>query len=231
MFSKNGNRYFVLFVDDFSKFVWIYFLPTKSQVLQTFINFNMIKTQFGCEIKKFQSDWGGEFQPVSTYLQSCGINHRISFPYTSEQNGYVERCHRIIIEKGLSLLAQSSLLHTFKSATYLHNRTITPTLNYASPYSILHKTDPDYTFLCIFGYLCYPFLRPYTRHKMDFSSLPCVFIGYSTSHKGYLCLHLPSSHIYISRHVIFNEAIFSICHLPSVYSYPHLLSTSYAPHH
>ncbi|KAL4569135.1 hypothetical protein LXL04_024766 [Taraxacum kok-saghyz] len=185
MFSINGNRYFVLSVDDYTKFVWIYFLSTKSQVLQTFNNFRtMIKTQFGYEIKSFQSDWGSEFRTISTYLQSCGIHHRISCPYGSEQNGYVERRNR------------------------------------------LYSKTPDYAFLRTFGCLCYPFLRPYNTHKMDFRSLPCVFLGYSTSHKGYLCLHTPSSRIYISRHVVFNETIFPFANNTSTPTCSHSTTNS-----
>lgn len=192
MLSINGNRYFVLFIDDFTKFVWIYFIQHKSQVLQTFINFcTMVKTQFGCDIKSFQSDWGGEYITVSSYLHNCGIHHRIACPYTPEQNGFVKRINRIIIEKGLSLLSHSSLPHTywehaFKTATYVHNHTITPTLAYNSPYYTLYHKHPDYGFLRIFSCLCYPFLRPFNSHKLDFRSLPCVFLGYSASHKGYL---------------------------------------------
>ena len=43
---------------------------------------------------------------------------------------------------------------------------------------------------------------------MDFRSLPCVLLGYNTSHKGYLCFHIPTWRIYIYRHVIFNETVF-----------------------
>lgn len=179
-----------------------------------FVQFRkMIKTQFNCNIKSLQSDWGGEFHNVSTFLQHHGIHHRVSCPYPQEQNGAVERRNRIIIEKGLSLLAQSSLPqifweHAFKTATYLHNRTITPLLSYQSPYQKLYHKSPDYCFLITFGCLCYPFLRPYNTHKLDFRSLPCVFLGYSVAHKGYLCFHKPTSRIYISRHVVFNEDVF-----------------------
>lgn len=56
-FSINGNRYFVLFIDDCTKFVWIYFLSQKSQVYSMFVQFRkMIKTQFNCNIKSLQSD-------------------------------------------------------------------------------------------------------------------------------------------------------------------------------
>lgn len=138
-FQLIADDIFILFIDDSTKFVWIYFLSTKSQVLQNVINFKtMIKTQFGCDITTFQSEWGGEYCLVSTYLNSCGIHRRLSCPHTSKQNGEVERRHRIIVDKVLPLLAQSSLPHSywehaFKSFTYLHNCTITPTLSYVYP--------------------------------------------------------------------------------------------------
>lgn len=151
-FSINENRYFLLFVDDCTKFVWIYFLSHESQVLNFFMHFHqMIKTQFNSNIKTLQSDWGGEYRNLSSYLTTHGISHRVSCPYIQEQNGSVERRNRVILEKGLTLLAHSSLPHTFwehafKTATYLHNRTITPILSYKSPYQVLYSQVPDYDF-------------------------------------------------------------------------------------
>ncbi|KAL8128926.1 hypothetical protein V2J09_018081 [Rumex salicifolius] len=186
------------------------------------------------KIKNQKSDWGGEFRNVSTFLNQNGISHRISCPYTQEQNGAVKRRNRIIIEKCLTLLAQSSLPqefweHAFKTATYLHNRTITPTLHYRSPYQQLYNKDPNYGFLKTFGCLCYPFLRPYNNHKIDFRSLPCVFIGYSTSHKGYLCFHKPKERIYVARHVVFNESVFpySISSINSAHHPPNSTSPGF----
>ncbi len=60
----------------------------------------------------------------------------------------------------------------------------------------------------MFGCACWPHIRPYNQHKLDFRSKPCIFIGYSPSHRGYKCLHLPTSRIYISRNVIFDEYVF-----------------------
>ncbi|KAL8141612.1 hypothetical protein V2J09_014644 [Rumex salicifolius] len=133
----------------------------------------------------------------------------------------VERRNRVIVEKGLTLLAQSSLPHlfwehAFKTATYLHNRTITHILDYHSPYHKLYNKSPDYGFLKTFGCLCYPFLRPYNHHKIDFRSLPCIFIGYSASHKGYLCFHKSTKRIYISRYVVFNENVFPSAPSPNL---------------
>ena len=77
-----------------------------------------------------------------------------------------------------------------------------------SPFECLFRSTLDYNFLRTFGCLCFPFLRPYHAHKLDFWSSPCVFLGYSSSHLGYRCLDLESHRIYVSRHVRFHENVF-----------------------
>lgn len=78
-------------------------------------------------------------------------------------------------------------------------------LSFKSPYELLYNSTPHYDFLKNFGCLCYSFLQPYNHHKVDFQSLLCVFIGYSSHHKGCLCYHVTSSGIYITHHVVFDE--------------------------
>jgi len=82
------------------------------------------------------------------------------------------------------------------------------------------RRTPDYNFLCTFGCLCFPFLRPYHAHKLDFRSSPCVFLGYSSSHLGYRCLDLESDRIYVSRHVRFHENVFPFAKSEQVTSLP-----------
>ena len=76
-----------------------------------------------------------------------------------------------------------------------------------SPYEKLFKYEPNYDMLKCFGCICYPYLRDYNQQKFDYHSSKCIFLGYSLSHKGYKCLH-PSGHLYIARHVIFDELTF-----------------------
>lgn len=85
-------------------------------------------------------------------------------------------------------------------------------MGFKSPYEVLHKRKPDYSYLRVFGSTCYPCLRPYANKKFDPRSLQCIFLGYHVQYKGYRCLHPPTGRIYISRHVIFDEDLFPFEH-------------------
>ncbi|KAL8159601.1 hypothetical protein V2J09_001138 [Rumex salicifolius] len=155
----------------------------------------MIETQFSTKIKGVQTDWSGEYRPMSTYLASHDILHRVSCLHTPQQNGSVERLNHTVIEKGLALLAHSNLPikfweNAFHTTVYVNNRTITPNLSFKSPYESLYAKQPDYGFLKYFGCM----------------SLPCIFIGYSPKHKGYCCYHIPSATTYIVSHCVTQPA-------------------------
>lgn len=64
--------------------------------------------------------------------------------------------------------------------------------------------NPNYSSLKVFGITCFPHIRPYNDHKLQFCSQPYTFLGYYHAHKGYKCL-APSGRVYISRHVVFDE--------------------------
>ena len=212
--STTGAKYYVSFLDDYSKFLWLFPIKLKSDVENVFLNFQTyVEKQFDRKIKAIQSDWGGEYRRLNTYFHQNGINHRIACPHTHQQNGSIERKHRHIVEVGLSLLAHSNLPmiyweDAFHTATYIINRLPTPILKHKSPYEILYKRVPDYQIMRVFGCACWPNLRPYNKNKLNFRSKTCIFIGYSLCHQGYKCLDLSTGKIYVSRHVIFDETLF-----------------------
>ena len=114
--SINGYKYYIIFVNHFTRFTWMYLLTNKSEVYSKFILFHaMIKTQFSSTIKTLRSDGGGEFTSKSfeSFLSSNGIQHQISCPYTPQQNGLVERKHRHLIETTITLLSQASIPSTY----------------------------------------------------------------------------------------------------------------------
>lgn len=118
----------------------------------------------------------------------------------------------------------------FSTAVFLINRLPTPVLEGTSPLTKLHNKLPDYSVLRVFGCLCFPYLRPYNHHKLNFRTQPCTFLGYCENHKGYKCL-TKEGRLYISRHVRFNETSFPFAPLPTALSQePNSLpSPLYAP--
>jgi hypothetical protein len=83
--SSLGHKYFPIFVDDFIRFTWIYFMKNKSDVYSIFIQFEaLISHQFQQKILAFHSDWGGEYKKLHSYFLKTGIKHRIACPYTHE---------------------------------------------------------------------------------------------------------------------------------------------------
>ncbi|PKU83709.1 Retrovirus-related Pol polyprotein from transposon TNT 1-94 [Dendrobium catenatum] len=214
--SLDGFRYYALFTDDFTRFSWIYLMHNKQETFSKFkILYKLIKTQFQTTPKILRSDGGGEFlsNDFTSFLQHHGIQRQLSCPHTPEQNGVAERKHRHLLELTRTLIHASNTPHIFwaealSTANYLINRLPSKSINFHTPFQRLHKRPPNYTFLRTFGCLCFPWLRPYTSTKLDPRSQECVFLGYSTSHKGYKCYNLKTHKIHISRHVVFHEEIF-----------------------
>jgi hypothetical protein len=96
----------------------------------------------------------------------------------------------------------------FLAATFLINRTPSKVINYTTSLERHFKVKPNSSSLRIFGCSCWPHLRPFNLHKLEFWSKKCVFLGNSNKHKCFKCLDLSMGHTYISRDVIFDENTF-----------------------
>ncbi|KAM1900185.1 hypothetical protein ACFX14_029161 [Malus domestica] len=214
--SINGFKYYVVFIDDFSRYSWLYPLKFKSDVFSTFVAFKkLVENMFNTTIKSFQTDGGGEYlsNNFKAFLTHHGIHHRLSCPHHPEQNGISERKHRHLVETGLTLLAHSSFPTSFwddafHTANYLINRLPTKVLHNDSPFQKLFHKSPQYDFLKVFGCACFPYFRPYNSNKLQFRSKRCVFLGYSLNHQGYKCLDMSTGKIFVSHHVVFDETCF-----------------------
>jgi hypothetical protein len=119
------------------------------------------------------------------------------------------------------LLIQASLperywaegLHT---TVYLLNRRPTKTINAVCPHVALFDSAPSYEHLHVFGCACYPNIATTALHKPTPRSTRCVFLGYSTNHKGYRCLDLSTNRLIVSRHVVFYEDSFPLAASPNL---------------
>lgn len=212
--SIDNFKYYLIFVDHFTRYTWLYPLKFKSQVRETFVAFKaVVENRFQSKIRTLYSDNGGEFIALKAFLLDHGISHLTSPPHTPEHNGIAERKHRHIVETGLTLLHQASLppsywSYAFSAAVYLINRLPSSVLSNTSPYAVLFQQSPNYLKLRVFGCACYPWLRPYASNKLELRSKECVFLGYSLTQSAYLCLDHTTGRVYTSRHVQFIEEKF-----------------------
>jgi hypothetical protein len=83
----DGFQYYVSFIDECTRFTWIFPMTNKGEVYSIFVSFHaFLVTQFSANLRIFQSDGGGEYlnHSIKQYLLAKGIIHHISCPYTPE---------------------------------------------------------------------------------------------------------------------------------------------------
>ena len=83
--SLGGSRYYITFIDDSSRKVWVYFLKNKSDVFETFKKWKaMVETETGLKVKCLRSDNGGEYIDggFSEYCAAQGIRMEKTIPGT-----------------------------------------------------------------------------------------------------------------------------------------------------
>ena len=85
--SIGGSRYFVVFIDDYSHYSWIFPMKSRPELLPIYNNFvKMVETQFSKHIKTFQFDNALEYTQYAfqSLLHSYGTVHHLTCPGTSQ---------------------------------------------------------------------------------------------------------------------------------------------------
>ncbi|GKA28374.1 ribonuclease H-like domain-containing protein [Tanacetum coccineum] len=189
--SESGIKYYAIFLDHFSHFVWVYPLHKKSDLFDNFVVFRAyVNKQFNVDIKALQCDHGGEYDNTRFHdlFRQNGIQFRFSCPRTSQQNGKSERMLRAINNLIRTLLFQAHIppsywVEALNMAAHLLNILPSTAINNKIPFTKLYNQTPTYEHLRVFGCLCYPHVD--VAHKLEPRSTPCIFLGYPANHRGY----------------------------------------------
>ena len=107
-------RFVLIFIDDFSRFTWIYFLRKKSEVFQHLKDFKaLVETQSGKKIKVLRTNNGGEYvnHEIHNICHEAWIQLQHTVPYTPQQNKVVEWKNRSLKEMTSCMLHAKSLPH------------------------------------------------------------------------------------------------------------------------
>jgi hypothetical protein len=191
--SLPGSQYYILYKDDATAFWFVSFSKTKDAALPFFKQVvKWIKCDTGNNVIKFRSDRGTEFcnKDFENFLQDAAITHDTSTVYTPQQNGYIERDNRTIMEMTRSLIHAKDLpkrlwAEAVHTAVYLLNRTINTQLGNNTPYERFFKQKPLVSHYRVFGALAYVFVNKQQRTKLDPKSFKGYFVGYSNTSKAY----------------------------------------------
>jgi len=230
--SLGGSRYFITFIDDFSKWTTVYMMRKKSESFKYFqiyhkyaqvhtghhINkLNVIRRTNKTfeQIKSLRTDNGGEYisNTFKQYLLETGISHQLTVAYTPQQNGVAERMNRTLIDLVRSMLHSADIDKKFwaealQTAVHVRNRVTSRSLPPGiTPYHLWMKKTPDLAHLRIFGSDCFYTVPKHKTKKLDPRCRRAVFMGYSTQSKGYKLWDPESRKMIVSRDVTFKTVV------------------------
>ena len=182
--SLSRKIYFLTFIDDFSRKVWVYFLKCKLDVFAIFKEFKeKVEKESGCSIKTLKTDQGGEYIS-NDFLNFCkenGIWKQFIARYTPQQNGVAERKNRTIMEMARSMLKEKHLPNEYWAeavacSTYIQNRCPTKAVINKTPEEALSRKKHNITHLRIFGCVAYSLVPQAVRQKLDDRGEKCIFV-------------------------------------------------------
>jgi transposase InsO family protein len=168
--TRNDHVYFISFIDNYSRYCYIYLIKEKSQALDTFKSFKSeVELQLNKMIKDVRSDHGGEYYgrsdgsgeqrpgPFAKFLEDNGIVPQYTMPNSPTMNGVAERRNRTLMEMVRSMI----------------------------PYELWTERKPSLQHFRIWD--CPAEARPYRpqEKKLDEMTVSCYFIGYAERSHGY----------------------------------------------
>ncbi|GKE27732.1 retrovirus-related pol polyprotein from transposon TNT 1-94, partial [Tanacetum coccineum] len=219
--SINGKKYILVIVDDYSRFTWVNFLRSKDETPEFVINFlKQIQVGLNKKVRYIRTDNGTEFvnQVMSKYYEGVGIFHQKYVPRTPQQNGFIERRNRTLVEAVRTMLIFSKALmfmwaEVIATACYTQNRSLIHTRHNKTPYELVHDKKLDLTFLRVFGALCYPINDSEDLAKLQAKADIRIFVGYAPSRKGFKVYNKRTRRIMETIHVTFDELHQTMAHV------------------
>lgn len=139
--SLGGNKYFILFIDDYPRMIWVYFMKQKSEVYGIFKKFkSLVEKQSGKYIKVLRSDRGKEYtsKQFEKFCEDEEIERQLTVGHTPQQNGVSERKNQTVVEMAKTMLKEKGMPNTFWAeavymAVYLINRCPTKAVQNKTP--------------------------------------------------------------------------------------------------
>ncbi|CAI7849129.1 unnamed protein product [Closterium sp. NIES-53] len=217
--GQGHERYFLLVVDDYSRYTTVFPLRSKGEVPVVLIawirnaRFHLSES-FGLDlpILRLHSDRGGEFcsDLLRAFCRADGIRQTFTLPAFPQQNGIAERRIGMVMD-----VARTSMIHAaaphflwpFAVQYAAHQINLQPRVSLPETTPTLRWTGKvgDVSVFRVWGSRA--FVRDTSADKLSSRAVPCVFLGFPPDAPGWLFYHPTSRRFLSSQDVTFDESV------------------------
>ncbi|CAI7927068.1 unnamed protein product, partial [Closterium sp. NIES-54] len=214
--GQGHKRYFLLVVDDYSRYTTVFPLRSKGEVTEGLIDWIraarlQLRERFGSDfpILRLHSDRGGEFSSDRAFCRAEGIRQTFTLPATPQQNGIAERRIGMVMD-----VARTSMIHVaaphflwpFAVQYAAHQINLQPRVSLPETSPTLRWTGKvgDASAFRVWGSRA--FVRDLSADKLSSRAVPCVFLGFPPDAPGWQFYHPTSHRVLSSQDVTFDES-------------------------
>ncbi|GJY61692.1 retrovirus-related pol polyprotein from transposon TNT 1-94 [Tanacetum coccineum] len=211
--SINGKKYFLVIVDDYSRYTWTHFLRSKDETPKVLIDFlRLVQRGFLAQVRTVQTDKGTKFlnKTLHAYFAQEGITYQTSTARTPEQNSVVKSWNRTLVEATRTMLSAAKIplyfwAEAIATTSFTQNRSLVIPRHEKTPYHIINGRKSSIKFFHIFGSLCYIVRDGENLDKIKEKGDACIFVGYSTQSRAYRVYNKRTRVVVKTIHVKFDE--------------------------
>ncbi len=192
--SRQGNSYVLMFVDDATRFKFIYFMKAKSDAPKMLLQFLKDVRYEGLELSMtvvIRSDEApdlaeGEFARI---CDEHNIEREFTCADSPQQNAVVERALAIITADARTCLEKAHLPEEFWEDAFdycvrVRNRLLTKAAD-RTPFELVYGKPPDLSQFRVFGCVAYDLIPKLKRNKLQPTSRRMIFVGFKNRVKGF----------------------------------------------
>ncbi|CAI7818451.1 unnamed protein product, partial [Closterium sp. NIES-54] len=217
--GQGHERYFLLVVDDYSRYTTVFPLRSKGDVTEVLIDWIratrlQLRRSFGSDfpVLRLHSDRGGEFSSglLRAYCCARGIRQTFMLPDSPQQNGIAERRIGMVMD-----VARTSMMHVaaphflwpFAVRYAAHQINLQPRVSMpeTSPALLWTGKVGDASAFRVWGSRA--FVRDLSADKLSPRAAPCVFLGFPPNAPGWQFYHPTSRRVLSSQDVTFDESV------------------------
>ncbi|CAI7883757.1 unnamed protein product, partial [Closterium sp. NIES-54] len=217
--GQGREHYFLLVVDDYTRYTTVFPLRSKGQVVDVLIPWIralrlQLRERFRADLPvlRLHSDRGGEFSSdlLWDFFRREGILQSFTLLESPQQNGIAERRIGLVME-----VARTSIIHAdaphflwpFAVRYAAHQLNLWPRVSFPETSPTLHWTGKvgDASVFRVWGSCA--FVRDTSADKLSARAIPCVFLGFTPDTHGWQFYHPTLRRIFPSQDVTFDESV------------------------